>query len=864
MRTLIPFQRETNALQLIPPSLPRAEDNGGIGWDDIRDPAKRIIVLVGPWQHMVEGDVVSVYWQHAGRPVTTYALGADDKGVLALGLPVHDLDIGTNSLIKVWYSVRQRLTGEVSQSPPVHVHVDITVPGGPDPDATTDAINENLASMRGVPPYVPAGQPVTLTIPAWINMEPGDLLTVAWGSYRHRCPPIKDGEPGRPVTVHLTADDIAQGGDGRLAVTYEVRDRVNNWSLWAPPHYVEVELGNRLPRPLVIDADEYDTVHLDRLNGQAVQARVEYTLSAADLRESSVRIERDDLVTFYWEGYTGEGAPLPVHRDARKVEGQVGFLRFDVPFDVVAAAAQGTAMAYYHVLPGKAGGERRSSRRTVRIVGQSVRLVAPDILEAKSGMLDPVDVPNGATVRVPPYRFMQAGDTLALTFDGTDVNGDPVVDYQSRQVSAAMVGKPVDFVVEGAKIARLNRGSAKVYYNVTAFERDARGRLTPRLVAGLRSDTLHVQIRNASQRLAMPTVEEARGGWLDPDLVPDPTGATVAIQRAGVIKGRDHVHLTWSGSRAGEYKDTLPVRDVPGAPMVRFQVPKQHVTGNLGGTVNVSYSVSHPSGPDSHSETLHLGIGKGIGALPGPRVPLAKDGFLDLRDLPAQGLDVHVDAYDGIRVDDVIELRWITAGGEYLVAHRVDQPVPQNIRIPADRVTPARGSTASVHYGIRGHDRQSPTLSFFIAEGGSELIESYHDMPHGPVQFARRPHVDLSSPGDWWVSTESISQPRHLIFPSKHSVLAVTFRVPFREVIFPLWSGPDAFPTPQPFEAVVRTYDVHDVLIEEKRVSGVGRSAEHWVTLAPVKPGVRMARMEVQRVLDNGNGINMGAMRLRS
>ncbi len=45
-------------------------------------------------------------------------------------------------------------------------------------------------------------------------------------------------------------------------------------------------------------------------------------------------------------------------------------------------------------------------------------LVAPEIVEAQQGVLDPARVPNGATVRIGAEAQVKTGDTVVLQFNG--------------------------------------------------------------------------------------------------------------------------------------------------------------------------------------------------------------------------------------------------------------------------------------------------------------------------------------------------------------------------------------------------------------------------------------------------------------
>jgi hypothetical protein len=695
---------EAGTLVFLPePTVPSAETNGGIGFEDVEDNAKGVWVRVGPWFNMHAGDSIRVFWDNPDLAAVTHTVG-DEKEAILLAIPAERIKEGpAQQEVDVWYSVRLFPSDEESESARIPVLVDLTIPGDRDPLPSTPE-NDNLEPVVGLPPVIGQGQAVTITVPRWLNQEPGDVLTIAWGSYRRKLQPLTAlGD----VAVNFTAAEIAQGGDGNVPITYEIRDRVNNWSRWSKAATAQVEIGDRLPPPEFIDDNTgQGVIDLADLAGGSTQIRARYTVSGA-------RVALGDHVIFTWIGQTAEGKDLPPVIMSKDVAAPVpAFVRFDVPYDDVAVCAGGNATAQYHVAPGGIGTPKPSARAIVRIVGDIQRLTPPTVSEAVGGTLDPVNVPTGATVRIDKYPFIATGDRITYEMLGQAPGGVVVGDQGIRDIGN--IDNPIVFITPVEKINALAGGSADFFYRVDTFTTGDDGAVSmapKRMIAPdgtVVSPVLTLKIAGAANTLPPPTVPAAEGDILDPSKVNDALGVQVDASWPAIAPG-DLVTITWRGSiETAPVTDTLPYRS---GGKVSTYVPKKHVMANDGGTVDLNYTVVYASGGTGASQHLMLNIGSAQLDLPPPTVDGASNGQLDPFGA-TQGLTVRIPANASIKTNDAVTVTWkdkddpVGQRGSHMTASQPGNPGGMAFTVPASVLAFNFGEQVEVTYTVERNGRR--------------------------------------------------------------------------------------------------------------------------------------------------------------
>lgn len=564
-----------------------------------------VIVQVEPWSPMQVGDRLDLFWGapddpqspgYPGTPVAGKTLQFPEEINKSVLLTVPEDDVITG-----WFNVVCRVTrvntGFQELSPLLRVLVKLDRPGGIDPAPDE---NPNLAAPI-LPPEVIrdgvdaswAARGVPVTIEPYLNMSLGDRIRLNWGGVFVEYT-LQDGsEVHEPVT--LTVDDatIRAAGDGdALVLRYQVFDVVHDRSGWSPTTDVLVNVqGSALFLPEVTNADDHGVIDLAQLGGEDV--RVLVTALAPDFAVG-------DTVTLQWMGHTAEGVAVPYEEEQHVTREPVQTLEFFVPNASVVALAQGDAVVSYRLQNG-----RSSKQVRVTIVGEAAQLPAPTVDEAPNDY-DELDATlSRATVRIPPYPGMDAGDVVTLIWSGTRADGEPHMYTFERTISGSAVGKDVVLQVPGTEIALLAGGTVKVWYEVTIGDGTP---LRPSRVRTLRvGDTQGVM-------LPAPTVDEAPDNvTLDPDAVGLYAEVRIEYDKAD----GDRVDMYWIGSgTGGSFSDWINIRPATVTKPVLFDVDKAYVTANDGGTVTIRYTVTPKVGSPRSSNALTLRVGAAQDIIP--------------------------------------------------------------------------------------------------------------------------------------------------------------------------------------------------------------------------------------------------------
>lgn len=298
-----------------------------------------------------------------------------------------------------------------------------------------------------------------------------------------------------------------------------------------------------------------------------------------------------------------EGVPV-LYEDAQDVtRSPVQTLEFFVPNASVVALAQGDAVVSYTLQTG-----RTSKQVRVTIVGDAMVLPAPTVDEAPNDY-DALDATLlRATVRIPPYPSMLAGDVVTLIWSGHRADGEAHLYQLERQISGSAVGKEIVLAVPGAEIALLAGGTLQVWYEVMHGDGTP---LSPSQVRALRvSEGQGVILRQ-------PTVDEAPDNvTLDPDAVDLYATVRIAPYPPDMAIG-DRVDMYWIGSGLnGSFTDWITIRAATVNKPVLFDVDKAYVIANDGGTVTISYKVTSLVGSPRSSIPLTLRVGAAQAIVP--------------------------------------------------------------------------------------------------------------------------------------------------------------------------------------------------------------------------------------------------------
>jgi hypothetical protein len=521
----------TSPLALNPPRVPVAVANGGLRWLDLSDPSAPVQVQAVLTPNSARpGDLFVLYWQAENAASVTANPDHMQIGVVTFSVLPADILRFVDGDHSLYYTVTSVIGGSTEQSPLTMVKVKRLIPGGYDPDAGSEYINENLKSPLGIPNLIDDSvQSVTVTIPDYENREDDDTVQVDWSGHRITTP-----DAASPLGFTVTRA-ILEATPGRVICRYDVRDVVNNWSKWSLSTETESEVGDDfLLAPRVIDAVD-GIIDLAVLgDGDARVQVAPYNLKASGLEP---RMVIGDQVQLTWTGYTAEGSPLEdVESEKTVASDDVGWpLDFVIPNAKIKLIPQGRAVVRYYVTP-LVGASKGSRRTTVQVIGQVQLLPAPLVLEQSGGVLDPTELPaTGATVRIEASDLIVTGDTVVLKWDGLTQAGTPLLYSITVPVTEDVVGKPISRIVALQYITPLIDGSVVVSYEVD------------KVVETLRSLSLPLGINVNEERPVILTItgaagEVGNGGTtVDTSLSLKGTAAQnveVEIFDGGTLKGR--------------------------------------------------------------------------------------------------------------------------------------------------------------------------------------------------------------------------------------------------------------------------------------------------------------------------------------
>lgn len=661
MNTSPNVRRGLGLLQDLPaPKIPAALD-GGLGYDDIeRDPQGSVIVTVGPYFEMIPGDLIEVFW--SGTRVAFKTAEEGDSNGVNIPVPNSSIKSAGEGPFVVNYKITLFVgVGELT-SLDTAVLVKFAAPGGQDPQPDTPYLNENLSAPFVNPDPIPDNVPyATVHVDPWQNMAEGDVLTVSWAEHQQPSPPLPAGEVNKRQSVRIDRAVLERIGGGRIPVTYSIRDIVDNFSLWAPYRFPDVEIDDPT-------APEEPSVVV----GGTPVAEIDLTALGTD--DALVWVPRYDgiqpgqNVVVEWRGLTADGTAVNHDSDPLTVPNPMPFvLTFEIPNSKVTPLGQGSVRIKYIV------DNRRVSKTTLLpVVGQPVVLLPPEIPDAINDVLDPASVPTGARFIVPTWPGIKQGDSVEIHWDGVDSGGQPVPPHTEQRL-VTDPAQPLAFTIPLANITPIAGGRASAYYTV-----DGVGAPSP-------ARTLQIKAQTAPP-LPAPTVDGVQNGVIDADL----PSTIVRIPQYPGMALNDVITVNWTAPTS-----TSGTVTVQALGEQTFPVAGSYIAINLGQTVAVTYSV-----PGKGSSAAHSFRVERANIVPDiPVIPKAPNGRLNVQEdfYRDDYLRVEVPAFQGMTNGQSIKVEW---AGPYFTwespAQVVDTPKTLEFDVPRLEVIDAIGRSVQV------------------------------------------------------------------------------------------------------------------------------------------------------------------------
>ncbi|KDD69439.1 hypothetical protein V466_08145 [Pseudomonas mandelii PD30] len=457
-------------------------------------------------------------------------------------------------------------------------------------------------------------QPVTLQIliKSGDEFDPGDTIKI-----RVIGTPLP-GSPPRTFTAEATVSNIPHILEkfipfefvslfalGTLDASYELHKKVGGEVLSSKRAFVDV-IGDpaQLPAPTI-----------NEVIGAVLPA--DAMMATVVIRYPS--IANGDWINLIWEGTTSDATPY-VHEEQHAVsddEQKEGGVIVYVWGEHIQALNNGSLKLYYRVSNDTTHQYGVSESDFLRVEVGSLRatLPAPEVEEAKDGVIDPSQVYTQAHVLIKPVNWVR-GDTLTYHWIGINPFGTT---QGSVPITMTTIGQPVRFRVDARFV------SANIGYNVTV-------RYTLLHAATRKysySAPLEVMVGIPLGLLPQPKVVQAPSGTLNPmDAL---NGVDIECSYASMDETLDSLGLKWRGTPGdGTSEDLEKPAEASGT--VTFHLPAKVVGANIRREVSVSYAVQRYNlwTPSEELSLNILGFQDPDKDLPTPEVPLALAGVLDL------------------------------------------------------------------------------------------------------------------------------------------------------------------------------------------------------------------------------------------
>ena len=494
----------------------------------------------------------------------------------------------------------------------------------------------------------------------YVNMREGDWIEIFWGDSTTSVAstPVREADIGNNVYLNISRNAIK---DGVSEVTYRIT-RVSGNKENSDPLNVLVRTvfpGGADPQPDTPNHEGLAAPELDLPPGTIIDediAREGVTVTIS--RYENMR--EYDLISLSWGGEI-------VKHLVTQAEVDAGFVDIVVTEEIILDAGDADGLVVvYQVMDEVENVQRVWSMRSTVDVEVGTGMFDSPLIDNPDPDADPWDVIDLdklgeadllVEVIVDPSNGLLVGDEVALTWVGTTSQGQAItVELPAQTVRRSR--EVLDFFVPNADLRQLGLGRGSASYSVVRNG----------AVEGA-SKRAAVTFHGVERGLPKPTVLEAQGGVLDPDLAQ----ATVDIP-IEFLRANDSVMLTWRGTRSDGnpllYEDRQQLSAGWNGRPVTFPISgASNILPLKGGRVSVYYTIGRSGGVAIESERELLMVGEAQFQLPAPYTrPAAQNGMLDPDELP-EWLELVIDPYPNMADGQRVHVFWSATVGEHFEDH---------------------------------------------------------------------------------------------------------------------------------------------------------------------------------------------------
>ena len=688
-------------------------------------PEKGLQVHIAAWSEMGKGDKVELLFN--GNRVDQHTINEDtevgQRSTLFVA-PRH-LQTGSHTLS---YRVNRPLQGPESQTPPVKIYVKLEIPGGQDTDPLpghselfmyikpeiVNGVVDKEAAEEGVPIIIRARSGTGVPYP---DAAVDDVIVLSWGGVYLESAPLtalQISDPANhPIEILVTKETIEEAGDtdvSGLAVTFQVRDKVDNYSEdWCKETRIEVSTGTSLlPAPIVKETVN-NVLDLDALGDKDITVQV---------RATQPQFKLGDIIILKMRGITQDGETVEVTAPEELVDDLPHTYELTLLNADVRKLAKTQVIFSYELKRNGSNDPLRSKGQFVQFVGEATRLAAPIAEDERQGAIDP-DLP-GTRIRIPFDLLIEVGMAIELKWFGTRPNGstyDPELDWFFPNNDE--VEDPAGFfiTVEGQHLKTLEGGTLDLSYNLLSEGENEE------IVSRGSRPAAALNVGEPQFELVKPVILGEEGGALEPSDLPNGAGRLTAPRPTAVpTQAKDVVTYTWLGAVTGETKDSITLNALSKDKDVNFTLNAafvaEHIEPNRGSKVTVSYRIlRYETGKTSYSNPLEFIVGEAV-ALDRPSIKEAPGDTLN--PIAAKDTLTVVVPQGDLQPADLLSVTWTGAPGTPPDGSHTSIAAPISsigleITIPNSVVAFNLGKTVTVTYMvIRNGTAYPPSQAFSL------------------------------------------------------------------------------------------------------------------------------------------------------
>ena len=569
---------------LPPPQVPALLVHNGLNKNDLHDPSVPVAVQVVLRLDMLENDDLPLYLNDTAVAVETLRPEHVESGIVTFYLLPSVFPQEGQVTLHYHHRVPPSDSFSVSENAGPFL-VKQTVPGDPDPEPATPTINERLTPPTGIPNPVPPSQPLTVTIPRYVNIASDDKIVLHWSNREiHKTVTADEASnSGAPLTVIVPPDIINSTPGLDLIVRYEIHDTVMNWSLYSLEAYADVEPPGALHAPTVRDANDYDELDMDELDGDEVAIQIPVN--------GNLSVGTEGVLT--WTGIPVIG-PRLTFTLAFKIERMATRITLMMPNEKATALVGSTATVYYEATLN--GVSTPSQRTSVVVIGEPVSLEKPTLTGVPGDTYNPASViGTHQEVVVPAYGFMARGQAVILHWEGRTASGSPFY-FQERKALTSDTQQDIKFLIDKVYATGLGTNTIlKVYYEIVAEG------------TNYASPTLELTVVGVPSNLPKPTTDPVfTNGEIDPGAIVD--AIEIVIEPNSSLAPGDLLTVKWLGRSNASIILTDQV--FPRSGNLEIRIGKTpYIDGNSNGYVDVSYEARRNGQPVGSSQVLQLHVG---------------------------------------------------------------------------------------------------------------------------------------------------------------------------------------------------------------------------------------------------------------